>query len=125
MKKIIATFGAAAVALFVSIGSAHADGWSRSWTGPNGGTRSVAGHCAHGVCSRSASAVGPDGATHSRSGQCGYHGCRYSAYGTGPEGQSWSRSGGVVHGPYRSYGYGTVTGPAGNTYAAGRIWRRY
>lgn len=125
MTKLTHLFGSAAVALMFTAGSADADNWSRSWTGPNGGTRFVAGSCANGVCSRSVHAAGPNGATRSRSGQCGYHGCGYSAYGTGPNDQSWSRSGGVVHGPYRSYGYGAMTGPAGHTYAAGRIWRRY
>ncbi|WP_051249182.1 hypothetical protein [Inquilinus limosus] len=86
--------------LLLAAGPAAADDWSRSWTGPHGGTRTI-------------------------TGQCGNHACSRSVQATGPGGRSWSRSGGVVQGPFRSYGYRTVTGPAGRSFPAGRFWRRF
>ena len=89
-----------ATALLLAAGPAGAEDWSRSWTGPHGGTRTI-------------------------TGQCGNHSCSRGVDVTGPRGRSWSRSAGVVQGPFRSYGYRTVAGPAGRGYATGRVWRRF
>jgi hypothetical protein len=95
------TWAAAALAAGCLLaGPASAVDWSRSWTGPNGGTRSVSGECGGRSCSRTVDV-------------------------TGPGGRSWSSTGRVVQGPFRSYGYRTVTGPAGHGYTVGRAWRRY
>ncbi|WP_225765975.1 hypothetical protein [Inquilinus sp. Marseille-Q2685] len=94
------SMAAVAAALLLTAGPAGAEDWSRSWTGPHGGTRTL-------------------------SGQCGNHSCSRTVDVTGPGGRSWSRSSGVVQGPFRSYGYRSVTGPAGRSIAAGRVWRRF
>jgi len=91
---------AAATVFLLTAGPAGAEDWSRSWNGPHGGSRTIVG-------------------------QCGSHSCSRTIDVTGPRGRSWSRSAGVVQGPFRSYGYRTVTGPAGRGYAAGRVWRRF
>lgn len=91
---------AVATAFLLAAGPAGAEDWSRSWTGPHGGTRTI-------------------------TGQCGSHACSRTVDVTGPGGRSWSRSSGVVQGPFRSYGYRTVTGPAGRGTAVGRVWRRF
>jgi hypothetical protein len=101
MTKLISITSAAVVLLLLGVVSADAgSGWSGTWSGPYGGQRSVVAGC-------------------------GYYGCGYSVHGVGPGGQTWSRSGAVVHGPYRSYSYRAVTGPAGNTFVTRRVWRRY
>jgi len=91
---------AAATVFLLTAGPAGAEDWSRSWSGPHGGSRTIAG-------------------------QCGSHSCSRTVDVTGPRGRSWSRSAGVVQAPFRSYGYRTATGPAGRGCAAGRVWRRF
>jgi hypothetical protein len=101
MTKLISITSAALILLMFAIVSADAgEAWSGTWTGPYGVQRSV-------------------------TAACGWRGCGYSMHATGPAGQTWSRSGAVVHGPYRSYSYRAVTGPAGNTYVTRRVWRGY
>jgi hypothetical protein len=100
MIKLGMTAVAMAAGLLLASGSVSADDWSRSRTGPNGATRTI-------------------------TGQCGGHSCSRTVDVTGPGGRSWSRSSGVVQGPFRSYGYRTVTGPAGRGAAVGRVWRRF
>ena len=100
MTKLISTLSATVVLLVLGVVSADAGSWSSSWTGPYGGSRTVTGYC-------------------------GYYGCQYYAQGVGPGGQPWSSSGAVAYGPYRTYSYRAVTGPAGNTYVVRRVWRRW
>lgn len=100
MIKLSMMAVAMAAALLLVSDAAGAADWSRSRTGPNGGTRTVTGHC-------------------------GDHSCGRTVEATGPGGRSWSRSSGVVQGPFRSYGYRAVTGPAGRGTAVGRAWRRF
>jgi len=100
MKIVITQIATILALLVLSIASARADSRTRSWIGPYGVDRQATVNC-------------------------GYHGCGYNMQATGPGGQSWSRSGGVVRGPYRGYTYRSVTGPAGNSFATGRWWRRY
>jgi uncharacterized low-complexity protein len=123
MKKLIALAGVAT--LLLGTGAANADSWTRTYQGPNGASRTVNGSCGNGSCNRTVTGVGPNGATRTRSGQCSYGKCSYTASGVGPHGRSWSSSGGVVRGPYHGYAYRTVTGPAGQVYARGRVWRRW
>jgi hypothetical protein len=99
MKIVVTQIATIVVMLLLSVATAKADSWSRSWTGPYGVERSA-------------------------TGGCGYHGCGYNMQATGPNGQTWSRSGGFVQGPVHGYGYRSVTGPQGNTFATGRAWRR-
>jgi hypothetical protein len=88
-------------ALMLKAAPAHADSWSRNWTGPWGVDRSATLNC-------------------------GNHACGWNMQATGPNGATWSRQGGVVQGPYRSYGYRSFTGPQGNTFVrGGSWWRRY
>lgn len=105
-------------------GSANAESWSRTYTGPHGGTRAIAGSCADGRCSRSVGSAGPHGATHARTGSCSHAGCRFDAHATGANGASWSRSGGVVHGPRRDYRYRETTGPQGHERRVVRVVHR-
>jgi hypothetical protein len=100
MIKLTLTALALAAGCVLTAGPAAANDWSRSWSGPNGGSRTI-------------------------SGECGGHSCSRTVDVTGPGGRSWSHSGGVVQGPFRSYGYRTVTGPAGHSAAVGRVWRRF
>ena len=98
MLRLISIASLTAIFLSLAVVSADAETWSRHWTGPHGASRSTTVHC-------------------------GYHGCGYQMQAVGPNGAAWSRS--VVHGPYRSYSYRAVTGPAGNAYVTRRVWRRY
>lgn len=125
MTRTTITAGAAVLTLFLGFGTAHAESWSNSWTGPNGGTWSGETQCANGRCDRSTEYLGPNGAVRTKDSHCGYYGCQRSVRGTGPDGNSWSRSAGVVHGPFRSHGYKSFTGPEGNTIVKRRNWRRY
>ena len=95
MLKLVSITSLAAIFLSLAVVSADAETWTRHWTGPYGTHRST-------------------------TVQCGYQ-----RQAVGPNGAAWSRSGAVVHGPYRSYSYRAVTGPAGNTYVARRVWRHY
>ncbi len=100
MSRIVPILSAATAVLLLGVVSADAGSWSGTWTGPYGGSRTVSGHC-------------------------GYYGCQYHVEGVGPGGRTWSRSAGFAYGPYRTYSYRAVTGPAGNTYVVGRVWRHY
>jgi hypothetical protein len=100
MTRLIAMTGATLALVLLAGDTARAETWQRNWTGPYGVDRSATVHC-------------------------GPYGCGYNMHATGPNGATWSRSGGAWAGPYRGFSYRSVTGPAGNSYAVGRAWRRY
>ena len=101
MTKLIAMTGAALALVLLAGDSARAETWQRNWTGPYGVDRSAT------VQLRSRMDAGT---TCTRPGR------------TAPPGPAPAELG---RGPYRGYSYRSVTGPAGNSYAVGRAWRRY
>jgi hypothetical protein len=98
MKKLMLFAGACMAATLLQ-GTAYAESWSGSRTGPGGVSRS-------GTLT------------------CGDHACGWNMQATGPEGATWSRRGGVVQGPNGGVaGFRAFTGPQGNTFVRGG-WRR-
>lgn len=90
MKSTISL--AAFATVFILAAPASAKDWSRTWTGPHGGTRSSAVTCGGGACDRTVQALGPNGASRALAGRCDAGGCQRNVTGAGRDGRTWSRS---------------------------------
>ena len=81
-------------------GAANAGEWTRTTTGPNGGTTTthMDRNCVPGSCSFNSTTTGPNGGVYTRSGssfRTAPGKWSYQRSGTGPSGRKWNRSGSI------------------------------